>query len=176
MPRHLRLVQAMAMCLAGLATAPGQDAPARPKAKVELRWLETKRVEGLTEDEGFQASDDPKDLVYPHKRAALVLTSAEVSEARLTKLDLRKNGLGVQHTVTLHLTEEARAKLAATVDGKGMRLITVSVDGKYWGVRRYEKDPEKGGVPAGARAATFLPDVGYFSSEAEAQRLMDAFK
>ena len=57
-----------------------------------------------------------------------------------------------------------------------MRLLTVVVDGKYWGVRRYEKDKEKMFVPDQAQAETFLPDVGFFSSEAEAQRLVSAFQ
>jgi hypothetical protein len=158
------------------SAADGQEPPAKPKAKVELRWVETKPIAGLTEDTGFQSSCDPKDIVYPHQKPALVLTTAEVSEARLTKHDFSRSGLGVQYTVTLPLTKEAREKLAATVEGKEMRLLTVVVDGKYWGVRRYEKDKDKPFVPEQARAESFLPEVGFFSSEAAAQRLVDAFK
>ena len=176
MPWYVRVALGLAVCSAGVPAVVGQESPARPKAKVELRWVETKRVEGLTEDKGFQSSCDPKDIVYPHKKPALVLTPAEVAEARLTKHDFGGSGLGVNYMVALHLTKEARDKLAATCEGKEMRLLTVVVDGKYWGVRRYEKDKDKKFVPDQARAETFLPDVGFFSSEAEAQRLVDAFK
>jgi hypothetical protein len=154
----------------------GQQPPVKPKAKVELRWVESARIEGVTEDKGIPGSDDPKNVLYPHKKPALVLTSQEVSEARLTKLDLTKNGLGVQYNVTLHLTKDARDKLAASVEGNQARLLTVVVDGRFWGIRRYEKDKDKKFVPEQARAESFLPDVGFFSSEKEAQHLVDAFK
>jgi hypothetical protein len=176
MPRSVPLALALAVALTGLPAATAQDPPAKPKARVELRWLESRRIEGLTEDKGMQASCAPGDLVYPHKKPALVLTKAEVREARLTKHDLTAANIGIQYTVALELTKEARAKLAATVEGTRMRLLTVVVDGKCWGVRRYEKDPAAQFVPDQARAETFLPDVGFFSSEAEAQRLVDAFK
>jgi len=158
------------------SAAEGQEPPAKPKAKVEFRWVETKRVEGLTEDKGFQSSCDPKDIVYPHKKPALVLTTAEVREAHLTEHDFSKSGLGVHYMVTIHLKEAARNKLAATVEGKEMRLLTVVVDGKYWGVYRYEKDRDKQFVPDAARAETFAPGVGFFSSKAEAERLVTALK
>ncbi len=173
MVRH-NLVLVLLVACSITVPAAGQDQP--PKAKVELRWLERKRVEGLTEDKGFQSSCDPKDIVYLHKKPALTLTTAEVSEARLTRLDLTKNGLGVQYMVSLHLTKEARNKLAGTVEGKEMRLLTVVVDGKHWGVLRYEKDKDKQFVPEQAQAETFAPSIGYFSSEGEAQRVVDAFK
>jgi hypothetical protein len=146
------------------------------EAKVELRWLETKPVEGVTEVKGFQSSCDPKDVVYPHKKPALVLTAAEVGEVRLIRHDFTKNGLGVQYTVAIELKKDAREKLAATAEGDEMRLLTVAVDGKYWGTRRYEKDKGKSNVPEQARAESFRPDVGFFSSEVEAQRLVDALK
>jgi hypothetical protein len=173
---YVRVALGFAACSAIVPAVLGHEPPTKPMVKVELRWVETKRVEGLTEDKGFQSSCDPEDVVYPHKKAALVLTAAEVSEARLTKLDLTKNGLGVLYEVTLDLKEEAREKLAATVEGKQMRLLTVVVDGKYWGVRRYEKDKDNKSVPDQARAETFRPNIGFFSSEAEAQRLVDAFQ
>lgn len=178
MTPYARLALGLVVGLACVPVGTGQEPPAKPKVRtrVELRWLETKKTEGVTEEKGFQSSCDPKDIVYPHKKPALVLTAVEVSEARLTKHDFTKNGLGVNYTVTLHLTKDARTKLAATTEGNDMKLLTVVVDGKYWGVRRYEKDKDKPFVPEAARAETFLPDVGFFSSETEAQRLVDAFK
>lgn len=171
----MRLAMGLAVCLAGAAAAQGQE-PAKSKARVELRWVEARPIDGLTEAKGFQSSCDPDDIVYPHKKPALSLTKAEVAEARLTHHDFSASGLGHQYMVTLHLTKEARDKLAATVEGTQMRLLTVAVDGRFWGVRRYEKDKDAKFVPDQARAETFLPDVGFFSSEAEAQRLVDAFE
>ena len=176
MPWYLRIAVGLVVCSAGVTDARGQQPPAGPKAKVELRWLETKYVKGVTEEKGFKASCDPDDIVYPHKKPAMVLTTVEVTEARITTLDLSKNGLGVQYKVSFHLTKAARTKLAATVEGNKMRLLTVVVDGRNWGVLRYEKDKEKMFVPEQARAETFLPEVGFFSSGAEALRLSDTFK
>ena len=38
------------------------------------------------------------------------------------------------------------------------------------------KGPDNKLVPEQARAETFTPSVGFFSSKAEAERLVDAFK
>jgi hypothetical protein len=178
MPWSMRIALGLAVYSAGVAAVGAQEPPAKPKAKVELCWLETKRVEGLTQDKGFRASCDPKDVVYPHKKPALVLTAAEVAEARLTKHESSPgSGWPAElYTVTLHLTKEAREKLAATTEGNEMKLLTVVLDGKYRCVFRYEKDKDKPFVPADARAETFTPGVGFFSTKAEAQRLVDAFK
>jgi hypothetical protein len=179
MTRYTRICLGLVSCLACVSAAVGQEPPVKPKAraKVELRWLETKPVNDLTEKEGFQASCDPKDIVYPHKKPALVLTATEVSEARLTAHDFSQSGLKAEYyTVTLNLTKDARTKLAATTEGNDMKLLTVVIDGKFWGVYRYEKDKDKPFVPEVARAETFKPGVGFFSTKAEAQRLVDAFK
>jgi hypothetical protein len=168
----LRFAIVLAMCSSAVAQQPA----AGPKAKVELRWVEGQRIEGVTEEQGFQSSCDPDDIVYPHKKPALVLSAAEVTKARLSEYDFTANGLSMNYMVALHLTKEAREKLAASCEGNQMRLLTVVVDGKPWGVRRYEKDQDKPFVPEQARAETFLPEVGFFSSRAEAQRLVDAFQ
>jgi hypothetical protein len=146
---------------------------ARPK--VELRWVEWQKIDGLTEETGFQSSCDPDSIVFPHKQPVVVLTMAEVSEARLTHHDFKGSGIGDLYMVALHLTPEAKAKLAADCKEGQYRLLTVVVDGKCWGLRRYEKSKEPG-VPMQARAENFLPEVGFFSSMVEAQRLVDAFK
>ena len=142
--------------------------------KVELRWVESKAVAGLTETEGFQTSCDPDDIAYPHKKPALVLTADTVSDVELKTHDFSNNGLGVYYSVTLHLTDRSRRQLAGTVEGNKMRLITVLVDDKYWGVYRYEKDKDKQFVPKQARASSFTPNVGMFSSYNDAKRVVDA--
>ncbi len=178
MPWYVRVVVGLAGCTACVAAGGGEDPPAKPKAKVELRWVESERVTGLTEDEGFRATCDPKGIAYPHRKPALVLTKAEVAEVRLTKHDFSESGGPAElYWVTLHLTKVARDKLAAACGDQSRRALTVVVDGKYWGTRRYEKgvgnDPL---VPDAVRAETFNPGVGMFGSKAEAERLVDAFK
>jgi hypothetical protein len=153
----------------------GQEA-VRSAPKVELRWVESQRVDMLTEAEGFQSSCDPDSIVYPHRRPALVLTKKEVAEARLSEHDFTASGLSKNYMVALHLTEEARKKLAESCEGDQMRLLTIVVDGKCWGLHRYEKNKAAPFVPEGARAESFLPEVGFFSSKAEAQRLVRAFE
>lgn len=173
----MRVALALTVCLACVPAVEGQVPPAPPKAKVEFRWVEGYRVEGLTEDKGFQSSCDPESIVYPHKNPVLVLTSADVAEVRLTQHDFSRNGLSSENfLVTLHLTKKARDTLAAAYADEESRLLTIRVDGKNWGVHRYEKRKEKEFVPAKARAETFTPSVGFFSSKAEAERLVEAFK
>jgi hypothetical protein len=178
MSRRLRILLGLAICLSCSPAVMAQAPPRpRPKARVELKWVEAQRIEGVTEEKGFQSSCDPDSIVYPHKKPALVLTAAEVAEARLTHHDFSKSGLSSEnYMVALHLTQEARDKLAAPCEGNEMRLITVVVDGKTWGVHRYEIEKDKPFVPEQARAATFTPSVGFFSSKAEAERLVEAVK
>ena len=178
----LLLGLAVVIGLAGVPAASGQETSETSKDEkptearrgvVELRWVETQHVEGLTEDKGFQSSCDPDSIVYPHKQAALVLTAVEVAEARLTHHDFSANGLSSEnYTVDLHLTPEARKTLAASREGKEMRLLTVVVLGKYWGLHRYEVDPEKPFVPEQARAESFVASVGFFSSRDQAEQLV----
>jgi hypothetical protein len=174
---HVQIVIGLAVYSACIPGIGGKEPPAKTKDKVELRWLEVKPAEGLTEDKGFQTSCDPKDIAYPHKKPALVLTAAEVAEARLTKHDFSGSGGPSElYSVTLNLTKKARDKLAATCVGDGPHSLTIGIDGKYWGSHRYEKDKNKPLIAPECRAETFTPSVGYFLSRPEAERLVDAFK
>lgn len=197
MPRHVRVAVLLAVWPVCVPAVDGEETteicppsvsplllktgveappPAAPKAKVEIRWVEGERVEGLTAEEGFQSSCDPDSIVYPHKEPALVLTVAEVVEARLTEHDFRSSGLSIVYMVELHLTNEAREALAATCAGNETRMLTIMIDGRHWGVHRYEKDKNMPFVPEQAQAESFRPSVGFFSSRAEAERLVDALK
>jgi len=173
----LRVALVLAVCSVGVSVVCGQDSPDKSKAKVELRWVESHRIAGLTEDEGFQSTCDPNSIVYPHKQPALVLTASEVTEVRLTNLDLSAHGLSSEnYMVKILLTQEARDKLAASCEGSAVRRLTVVVDGKCWGLRCYNKVRDERLAPAATRAASFAPEVGYFSSKSEAERLVDALK
>ena len=174
---RMRMVLGLASCLVCVPSGMSQESPSKSKVAVELRWVESKPIEGVTEEEGIQTSCDPDSLMYPHKKPAMVLTSAEVKEASLANHDFSRNGLSrSNYMVTIHLTKEAREKLAATCKSDKTQMLTVVVDGEYWGVHRYEKDKTKPFVPWQARAETFLPQVGFFSSMAEAHRLVNALK
>jgi hypothetical protein len=177
MSRSLRVVLATAaVCSAWVPLGAGQEPPAKPNVRVEFRWVESKRIEGLTEDKGERFSCGPE-LSYPHKKPVLVLTREHVAKVELGHHDFSKSGLSSElYTVTLHLTKEARDTLAAECRVGEMKMLTVVVDGKYWGLRRYEKARDKFLVPEQARAESFLPEVGFFSSRAQAERLVDAFK
>lgn len=182
MARHFQLPMQLLhlLLMFGLIATPnalGEQRDAAAKPKIELRWVETKQIPNVTEAEGFQSSCDPDSIVYPHNKPALVLTSKEVKEVQLRNNDLSKNGLSSQnYTISFILTDEARRALAATCEGTKMRLLTVIVDGHPWGIHRYEIDPDAPFVPARAQAASFVPEIGFLSSKAEAQRIVDAFK
>jgi hypothetical protein len=151
--------------------------PAKPKVKVELRWVVAKPIEGVTEEDGIQTSCDPKSIMYPHKQPVLVLTGTEVASANVSHHDMSKNGLSANnYNVTIHLTKEAREKLAASTEGNEMKFLTVTIDGKHWGLIRYEKDKNKQFVPEQCRAESFVATVGFFSSKWEAERVVDSFK
>lgn len=173
MSRLAGIALGLAACV---ACAPGAAADPPAKVAVEIRWLEPKPVKGVTEEKGIPASYEPNDFLYPHKKPALVVTAAEVSEAKLTRHTFGGGEKVTHFMVEIHLTKKAREALAATVEGKETRLLTVTVDGRHWGIHRYEKDADKKFQPDKVRAETFQPDVGFFNSEAEAQRLVDSLK
>jgi len=146
------------------------------KPKIEFRWLEREKFEGITEEKGYEYSEGGA-IGYLHKEPALVVTAAEVEDVQLTNNDLSRNGLSAEnYNITIHLTKKARKKLAKNVwgEGKEMRLLTFLIDGKEWGLMRYEIDENKRGVPPQCRAKNFTPSIGFFNKRAKAQRVVDA--
>jgi hypothetical protein len=169
----------LAMLLLTGKFAIAAEPAAMSKVKVEFHWVEEARVDGVTEEAGFQSSCDPDSLVYQQCKPVLTLTPKHVAEVRLTHHDFSRSGLSSEnYTVTFDLTEEAREILAAECREGQMRLLTISVDGKRWGIHRYEKakGQAKDAVPVAARAESFRPDIGFMSSRADAQRIVDAFR
>lgn len=172
-----RISLALGLAVTAVANLLGQEAASSPKAKVELRWVESKPIEGVTQAEGYQTSCDPDSIMYPHKKPALIITAAEVTKVKLSNSDFSKSGLSKSnYMVAFHLTKEAREKLAASTEGNEMKFLTVMIDGKPWGLTRYEKDKDKPFVPEQCRAESFLPEVGFFSSQFEANRVANAAK
>jgi hypothetical protein len=176
MLRHVVIALGMVTCSIDAPAVVGQEPPAKPKARIELRWVEIKQIDGVTEQKGILSSEDPKSIVYPRKQAALVLTAAEITEATLRNYDLSESGLSAEnYQVTFHLTKQARDRLATACGDQESRLLTVFVDGACWQVLQwYHKGPIRG-ASDGDRAETFLPVVGFFP-KASAERLVDAVK
>jgi hypothetical protein len=145
-----------------------------PKPKVDLRWVESSFIENLTEKKGFPGSCDPKDTLYAHKKPALVLTAADVAEARVTEHDLTRNGLGILYNVTLVLTKQARERLAADSPRNSAR-VTVAVNGRYWGWSHYTTD-NNARVSESCLAKNFNASIGFMSSKSEAESIANAFR
>lgn len=155
--------------LFGASIVIGQE-KARPG--VELYWVESTPVDGLTEIEGFQSSCDPDDLVYPHKKPAIVLDG---DSARVDINELEIGGTKY-FMVTLVPNRQARAKLAASLEGKGdqMRLLTANVNGQFRSVQRYEIDRRKNFVPESAKANSFTFNLGMFLKMEEVRKVEEA--
>lgn len=98
-----------------------------------------------------------------------------VTDVSCTNSDLSKNGLlGENYMIHIQLTKKAREALAMTVEGTKTRWITVVVDGKCWNIRRNEPSNEQSGYSKSIWAKYYSPSFGFFSSKAEAQRIVDA--
>jgi hypothetical protein len=172
---QLRVVVIVAVCVSGASIGLAEEPKEDPKNRVELRWVERTFVEGLTEKQSIQASCASDDVVYPHKKPALVLARKDVAEARLNQHDLLMNGLVTHHySVTLVLTKQAREQLAANCPDKSAR-VTVAVDGRYWGWAHYTTENDAK-VSELCKARSFNPHIGFMSSKVEAEHIVDAFK
>jgi len=170
-----RIATVLVLCFYGVEDAPKQAASEKPRMKVEIRWVEPGRIEGLTEDKAIPASCDPANVVYPRKKPALVLTRAEVAEARLGQVDFpSSSGVLKNYSVTLVLTKDARDRLAAECPGKRAKL-TVAVDGRFWGIHCYSTD-NNDNVSEQCKAQNFNPFIGFFSSKDDADSIVNAFK
>jgi hypothetical protein len=151
------------LCAIAVTPALRAESPAKPKAKVEFRWLAAKPVKGVTDEKGLRWGEGPE-LLYPHLKP--VVTNADVAGAVLKELDLSGNGLGVQYQVEIRLSGAARKKLSGEAGDRPSMLLAAFIDGQYWGTMHFQK----------AEAANFTPFVGFFASKAEAERVVEAFK
>lgn len=165
------LMKSCLCCLAGILLCSISSSIAVGQG-LELRWVESKPIEGVTEDEGVQRGDDPDDIVYVHKKPVIVLDSALAE----MKIEESKWCCEELFLVTLELTDEARTKIATSVQGNQMRILTAKVNGEYHSFHRYEIDRDKKGVPKGARADTFTVSLGVFRSRDEAERMRNVLE
>jgi hypothetical protein len=143
-------------CLAALTSGQG---PAKPTVTVEFRWIEPQPVEGLTEDKGSPTECGGKDW-YAHLKP--VLTNKDIAAARLTHLHVANAD---QYSVEFTLTGGARRKLAEACGDAPGRVLTVYVNGRWYGASYFDKaKPEKFSPPS----------AGYMLSEAHAERILEA--
>lgn len=144
-----------------------------PEIKVYL-W-ENRAVKGKTEELGDpvgEGSNAP--LFYRYLRPGLELKAADV--ARLT---MGQNRGSDRTHFTVHLTQDARKRLADTVKGQGLhgRIATVHANRRVMGFKkRYEVDPNVGrGCPKECRADSFTFSF-WVGSAAEAEAVEAAFR
>ena len=158
-------------CVATIGFAAEPKEP--PKPKVEIRWVESVRVEGLTVDRIVGDSGDSAGY-YPHAKPAMILTAKDIVEARLEKFDWLMGGVVVHHySVTLVLTKDARERLAKSCPGKSAR-ITVSVDGIFTGWSHYTTDNDAK-VSETSKAKNYNPSLRNMD-RASAESIIKAFK
>jgi hypothetical protein len=149
---------AVVSCLA--APSSGGE-PAKPAVVVEFRWIEPQVVKGLTENKGAPIVCDGKDW-YAHLTP--VLTSKDIAAARLTHLHIANAD---QYSVEFTLTDGARKKLAEACGDALGRMLTVYVNGRWYGSSYFDKaKPEKFRPPS----------AGYMLSKTHAERILQASK
>src|SRR5262245_41375060 len=100
---HLRITLWLVVCSAFVQAAPVPDPRARPKAKVEFRWLESQSVKGLTEEKGIRTTCG-QELSYPHRQP--VLTNKDVAEASFRNVGSVAGLPGDHYLVSFDLTEQ----------------------------------------------------------------------
>ncbi|MFN0053643.1 MAG: hypothetical protein ACKV0T_15800 [Planctomycetales bacterium] len=158
-------------CVATIGFAADPKEP--PKPKVEIRWVERFRVEGLTVDRIVGDSDDSPGY-YPHAKPAMILTAKDIVEARLSMFDWLMSGVVVHHySVKMVLTKDARERLAKSCPSEPA-AITVSVDGMYSGWTHYTIDNDAK-VSEQLKAKNYNPTLGNMD-RASAERIINAFK
>ena len=161
MARQARIGMWLALCLIVAPVASGQEPEANPKAKIEFRWIEDKPIKGVTEEKGITPWE--QEVMFLHKK--VILTSKDVAEARLSKIDLTANGIGVLYSVKLQLTEEAKRKLADEIEKGGEKRLAIVVDGNVRGATSFK---DKSSIN------TNVPSAGFLASKREAERIVEA--
>jgi hypothetical protein len=159
-----RLILGLVAGVVGVSSAVAQPADKPPaKAVVEFRWLEHSPDKALTEDKGIQTTCGPE-LMYPHKKP--VLTNADVAAAEAKNHGQVMGLRGDHYTVTFKLSDAAKKTLAASAGDATVKELATFVDGKYWGTAIYRP----------GKTADFIPQAGFITSKAEAERIVAAVK
>ena len=108
--------------------------------QIAVFFVENKYIEGITDRIGFRVGEGGGDLVYKHKKPALMANPETVQNLTLSSKDLSDVSPGtVSYNFILHFTSDARKKLAKTLDGKGAhsRDVTAMIGPRRFGMQRY---------------------------------------
>jgi hypothetical protein len=159
MKTRLSLALLFASGLFPLRVAPAEE-PTNPQpARIEFRWLENRPIPDVTFMEGIRTTCG-EELSYPH--ATPVLTGADVSEAELLITEFTNGLPSPQFGVHLHLTAEAKQKLADTCPSGARGELAVFVDNQYFGTRYLHSGDIEG----------FVPMAGFMISRSAAERIV----
>ena len=108
--------------------------------QIAVFFVENKYIEGITDRIGFRVGEGGGDLVYKHKKPALIASPETVQNFTLSSKDLSDVSPGtVSYNFILHFTSDARKKFAKTLDGKGThsRDVTAMIGTRRFGMQRY---------------------------------------
>lgn len=162
--RNILLVLASLACISTRAPAEDKDKDKdKDLVKIDLRWIAPKPIPGVTVDYGFQTSETGE-LSYLYKKPVLSHDDIESASMQKTTFGASKTSSGM-YIVQFRLKKEALQKLAAACDKEGR--LAVMIDGRPWGNAFYIKSRDLN---------NFSPFTGYFQAEADAARIVAAFK
>ena len=161
----------------GTSSLFAQEKQENSDTNIALYFVETKPIDGVTEEKSYQYGESTRSVGYLHKKPALILKPSEVEDVELKSQEFDTSiGKREYYRINVTLTEDARNKLMKQVRGNEMRLLTMVIDGKKWNLYRYEVDEDKSGVPPSAKASQFNPMIGMFSKKAEAEKVLAALR
>jgi hypothetical protein len=168
MARYAFLAVWLVVGLVAVPAVSGQEPAAKPqpgpRAKVEFRWLEAKAIKGVTQEKGIRTTCGDA-LSYPHAKP--VLTQADVVGTQLTAEEFKNMAVpATYYSVKFQFSKEAKKKLVESCGSDAWRVLGIFVDGEYMSAWKFEK----------AKADTFVPFAGMFSTKPEAERVVEGCK
>lgn len=150
-----------------------KKAPQAPD-RIELRMVELRPIEGVTQPEGFTYNEQGE-LAYYHKKPALVITPSDVEEFVLRKSTSPQGLFPPGFSVKIHLTENARKQVAAkAADGDGMRFIVGYIGNKQSTILFRYEIKETSGVPDNNQAKSFIPLLSFSNSAVRVEDVVKA--
>ena len=150
----------------------GAQAPPDPKQaahdpdRIELRMVELRPIEGVTEPKAFTYNDQGG-LAYHHKEPALVIRPSDVDRIVVRKNTSPQGLFPPGFSVEIHLTDNARKQIAAkAADGDGTRFVVGYFGNKQSSVLFRYEIKETSGVPDKNQAESFVPLLAFANSAA----------
>ena len=171
----LTIVFAVSAASFGVAQPPPapKKAPQDPD-RIELRMVELRPIEGVTEPEGFTYNEQGG-LAYFHKEPALVIKPSDVDQIVVRKNTSPQGLFPPDFSVKIHLTDNARKQIAAkAADGDGMRFIVGYFGNKQSTILFRYEIKETSGVPDNNQAKSFIPLLSFSNSAVRVEDVVKA--